>query len=406
MGVSPFCLNMGGLTLISITKLLCQNAEHYGDGLRYHHGSRGAVHGVSDSLGPVVVWNCTRTCNLNCLHCYARSEKRPFNGELDTNEARHFIDDLAAFRVPVLLFSGGEPLMREDIHELVEYAASRGLRATISTNGTLIDGKTARKFKKAGISYVGVSLDGIGTAHDQFRGQKGAFDEALTGINHCLSAGLKVGLRFTVTRHNLSQVPDMFRLIKEEGIPRVCFYHLVYSGRGIQIIEEDITPGEKRALLDLIAQQVQVMDAEGTMKEVLTVDNHADGVYLYLKMKAEDHAAAERIWRLISMNGGNRSGMAISAVDSQGFVHPDQFTPDHAFGNVRERSFGEIWTDTSHPLLRGLKDRKPLLKGRCGRCRWLSVCNGNLRSRAEAVYGDFWASDPGCYLMEEEIILE
>ena len=389
--------------MISVTKLLCDKADNYGDRLRYSDSSRGTVHGTAGNWGPVVVWNCTRSCNLGCVHCYSNSENRSYEGELDTDEAKIFIDDLSAFRVPVLLFSGGEPLMRKDFHQLVDYAASKGLRTTISTNGTLIDAETASRFKKTGIGYVGVSLDGIGSNHDRFRGQQGAFDQALRGIHHCLSAGLKVGVRFTVTRHNLQEVPELFRLIKEEGIPRICFYHLVYSGRGSEIVKEDIAPEENRYLLDLIAEEVLAMEENGELKEVLTVDNHADGVYLYLKMKEKDEALALRIWGLLSKNGGNRSGIAIAAVDNQGGVHPDQFTPGHVFGNVRERFFGDIWSDTSHPILKGLKDRKPLLKGRCSTCCWLSVCNGNFRSRAEAIYGDFWAPDPACYLTDEEI---
>ncbi len=389
--------------MISVTKLLCKSADHYGDKLRYGIPSRGEVQGTTGKWGPVVVWNCTRTCNLNCVHCYSASEKCAYEGELSTEEARKFIDDLAVFRVPVLLFSGGEPLMRKDFYELVDYAASRGLRATISTNGTLIDAEAARQFKKVGIGYVGVSLDGIGENHDLFRGHKGAFDRALRGIYHCLAAGLKVGVRFTVTRHNLIEVPEIFRLVKEEDIPRLCFYHLAYSGRGSDMVKEDILAEENRELLDYIAEEVLTMEKSGNLKEILTVDNHADGVYLYLQMKKSNKKAAERIWELLSSNGGNRSGIAIAAVDNEGFVHPDQFTPNHVFGNVKECFFGDIWTDTSHPILRGLKDRKPLLKGRCSKCRWLTVCNGNFRSRAEAVCGDFWAPDPACYLTDKEI---
>lgn len=388
--------------MISVTKLLC-DTSFFGDSLRYSHDSRGAVHGATTEMGPVVVWNCTRTCNLNCIHCYAGAEAKKYEGELTTEEAKKFIDDLADFKVPVLLFSGGEPLARPDLLELARYAKEKGIRPTLSTNGTLIDRAMAQEIKEIGVGYVGISLDGVGEKNDEFRGKKGAFEAALRGIENCLAVGQRVGLRFTINRHNYGELEGIFRLIEEVGIPRVCFYHLVYSGRGSKMVEEDITHEETRAALDLIMEKTLDFHRRGLEKEILTVDNHADGVYIYLKVKDRDPERAEEIMKLLKRNGGNRTGIAIGAVDWYGNVHPDQFTQNHTFGNVKERPFGEIWSDVSHPILGGLKNRKPLLKGRCAACRWLDVCNGNFRARAEAVTGDFWESDPACYLTDEEI---
>ena len=196
---------------------------------------------------------------------------------------------------------------------------------------------------------------------------------------------------------------SIFQLIEEEQIPRICFYHLVYSGRGSEMMKEDVTREESRAAMDLIINKTMDFHKRGLMKEILTVDNHADGVYTYLRMKQENPELAEKVWELLQNNGGNRTGIAIGQVDNLGFVHADQFTQNHTFGNVRERKFGDIWTDSTHPILGGLKDRKPLLKGRCAQCQWLSVCNGNFRARAEAATGDFWESDPACYLSDSEI---
>lgn len=388
--------------MISVTKLLC-DTSFFGDSLRYSHDSRGAVHGATTEMGPVVVWNCTRTCNLNCIHCYAGAEAKKYEGELTTEEAKKFIDDLADFKVPVLLFSGGEPLARPDLLELARYAKEKGIRPTLSTNGTLIDRAMAQEIKEIGVGYVGISLDGVGEKNDEFRGKKGAFEAALRGIENCLAVGQRVGLRFTINRHNYGELEGIFKLIEEVGIPRVCFYHLVYSGRGSKMVEEDITHEETRAALDLIMEKTLDFHRRGLEKEILTVDNHADGVYIYLKVKDRDPERAEEIMKLLKRNGGNRTGIAIGAVDWYGNVHPDQFTQNHTFGNVKERPFGEIWSDVSHPILGGLKNRKPLLKGRCAACRWLDVCNGNFRARAEAVTGDFWESDPACYLTDEEI---
>lgn len=385
--------------MVGITRLLYET-QFSGDKLRYIHGAGQQKHGVSENRGPVVVWNCTRTCNLKCVHCYADSDSKSYCGELTTIEAKDFIRDLGEFKSPVLLLSGGEPLLRPDIFELIAYARQMEIHPTISTNGTLIDKEIARIIKQVGVGYVGISLDGIGSRHDAFRGVKGSFDKALSGIVNCRDIGQKVGLRFTLNSHNYGQLEDIFRLIQEEQIPRVCFYHLVYSGRGSEMIKEDMTHEETRDAMDYIIAKAFEL---GPSVEVLTVDNHADAVYLYLQALKKYPESAKRILKLLTMNGGNRSGIAFGNVDSQGNVHADQFTMQHTFGNVKEQPFSAIWQSESHPILSGLKDRKSLLKGRCSRCKWLSVCNGNFRSRAEAITGDFWDSDPACYLTDEEI---
>lgn len=389
--------------MISVTKLLLAK-EYQGDELRYQKGAAQMRHGTSEGHGPVVAWNMTRTCNLRCRHCYMDADAHAHAGELTTAEAKRFIDDLAAFRVPALLLSGGEPLMRKDFFEIAEYASTNGVRPTLSTNGTLIDEEAAKKLKSAGVAYVGVSLDGPEHVNDAFRGKQGAYGAAMRGIQNCVAAGQRVGLRFTINKANVDHLDEIFDFIEREHIDRACFYHLVYAGRGEAMAEEDVTPAESRRAMDTIIRRTRDYEARGLEKEILTVDNHCDGVYLYLMAKREgDESLAERIWELISMNGGNRSGIAFGEVDPEGNVHPDQFTQYYTFGNVKERSFGEIWRDTSNPVLAGLKDRKPLLKGRCAKCRFLSVCNGNFRTRAEARTGDYWASDPACYLTDEEI---
>lgn len=392
--------------MIGVTKLLC-DSNHFGDSLRYANGSHGQKNGAVAGSGPVVAWNVSRTCNLHCIHCYSDSDEIDYPNELTTAEAKKFIDDLADFNVPVLLLSGGEPLMRPDIFELVEYARSKGIRTTFSTNGTLITAEIADWIKKNEVGYVGISMDGIGENNDRFRGKIGAFDEALQGIRNCLAIDQRVGLRFTINRHNIADMENIFRVIEEEKIPRVCFYHLVYSGRGGSMMQEDITHEEARQAMDLIMNKVLEFEKKGIDCEILTVDNHADIVYLYLQMKERFPEKADFIWNLMQLNGGNRTGIAFANVDSLGNVHPDQFTQNHTFGNVKDLPFGEIWTDTSkNEILAGLKDRKPLLKGRCAKCKWIGVCNGNFRSRAEAVTGDFWESDPACYLTDEEIGLK
>ena len=389
--------------MISVTKLLFAT-EYFGDSLRYTDNAHKARNGVREGMGPVVVWNSTRTCNLKCRHCYMSSDAKKYQNELTTADAKQFIDDLADFNVPVLLFSGGEPLIRPDFFELADYAAKKGVRPTLSTNGTLITPEVARKIKDIGVGYVGISLDGLREVNDKFRGKAGAFEAAMNGIKNCVAVDQRVGLRFTINHHNIQELENIFDFIEEENINRVCFYHLVYSGRGNQMMDEDVTAEESRRAMDIIIHRTRDFEERGLKKEILTVDNHCDGVYMYLKALQEGKdELAQQIKKYISMNGGNRSGMAFAEVDPLGYVHPDQFTQHHTFGNVRERKFGDIWQDTTNPIMAGLKDRKPLLKGRCSKCKFLDNCNGNFRTRAEARTGDFWESDPSCYLTDEEI---
>lgn len=382
--------------MISITRLYC-NKSTSGDHLRYKK--------EASERRPVVVWNCTRRCNLKCMHCYSESCNQGYDGELTNSEAREMIRDLAAFEAPVLLFSGGEPLMREDMIELGSYARELGIRPVISTNGTLITRNIAAKIKDAGFGYVGISLDGVGETNDKFRGVKGAFEAAVKGIENCISIGQKVGLRLTMTKSNVKDLPAIFDLIEEVGIPRACFYHLVYTGRGEDIANDDLSHEETRAAVDLIMERTMDYQNRGLNKDILTVDNHCDGPYLYMRLLKEQPERAGEVLDLLRLNGGNRSGIGIGCVGNTGDVYADQFWRSKAFGNVKERPFSEIWMDTSDPVMAGLKDRTGLLKGRCDKdnCKWIDVCNGNFRARAVAVYDDPWMEDPACYLTDEEI---
>ncbi|MGR3178489.1 MAG: 12,18-didecarboxysiroheme deacetylase [Candidatus Anammoxibacter sp.] len=391
--------------MIGISKLYCGTVEP-SDALRYgRDSSKMPSHLLqfSKDKKPVVVWNIGRRCNLKCVHCYSQSQNIEYKDELTTEEAKAVLKDLAEFGTPVILFSGGEPMLRKDLFELIAYAKEQGLRAVISTNGTMITKEKAVELKKFGLSYVGISMDGLKEIHDKFRGVEGAFDMALKGIRNCIEAEIKVGLRFTINKRNASDIPGIFDLIEKENIPRVCFYHLVYSGRGSALIEEDLSHEETRDVVDLIIDRTKQLHDKGKPIEVLTVDNHADGPYIYMRMLKEDPKRAAEVLELLKMNEGNSSGRGIGCISWDGSVHPDQFWRQHVMGNVRERKFSEIWTDTSNEFTKKIKEKKLYVTGRCASCKWLDVCGGNFRARAEAVYDDLWASDPACYLTDEEI---
>ena len=229
--------------MIGISKLYCGQAEE-SDVLRYGRDSAKLPSHLlqfSADKKPVIVWNMTQRCNLKCKHCYAQAVPIDGKDDISTEQAKVMISDLAAYGCPVMLFSGGEPTVREDLVELASFAKSKGMRAVISTNGTLITKAKAKELKSVGLSYVGISLDGLEEIHDRFRGVKGAFKKALEGLENCKAEGLKVGLRFTINKGNVDQIPGIFQILRDYEVPRACFYHLVYSGRGTTLVNEDLT---------------------------------------------------------------------------------------------------------------------------------------------------------------------
>jgi radical SAM protein with 4Fe4S-binding SPASM domain len=398
--------------MINISRLYCDEVTP-GDWLRYGKKSSGERQGEivpkqASERRPIVVWNITRKCNLKCVHCYNDSGPDKSCNELSTSQAKTVLDDLAQFGVPSVLFSGGEPLMRPDLFELIEYAAGQGLRTVISTNGTLITADIADKIKKAGVSYVGISLDGIGQINDKFRGVPGAFDKAVQGIRNCQNADIRVGLRLTLTKRNVQDLEALFDFFEAGNIERACFYHFVPTGRGKTIGEEDLSHAQSRDAVETILAKTKLFKQAGRKTDILTVDNHVDGVYLYLKLLKEDPARAANVWKLLVWNGGGMysSGVGIGCIDFNGKVHPDQFWGHYDLGDVRKRPFSEIWLDADEPLLKDLRNRRENIKGRCRLCKFFDACGGSLRVRADLYFGDPWAPDPGCYLTDEEIGLD
>jgi len=394
--------------MIGISKLYCGTVES-SDTLRYGRSSETMPSHLlqfSKDKRPVVVWNITQKCNLKCIHCYAHATEKKNTNELSTDQGKKLLDDLASFGTPVVLFSGGEPLVRKDLPELAAYTVSKGMRAVISTNGTLIDRDIACQLKNIGLSYVGISLDGTEKINDEFRGVKGAFKAAMKGVENCQHAGIKVGFRFTINKLNAKEIPEIFNILEQMDVPRICFYHLVYAGRGSKLLSQDLTHNETRDVVDYIMDRTRQMHDHGNSKEVLTVDNHADGPYIYLRLLKEDPGRASDVLELLKMNEGNNSGRGIGCISWNGDIHADQFWRHKSFGNVSQTPFSELWMNNPDPLLHQLKEKKMYVKGRCSQCKWLDICGGNFRVRAEAVSGDIWAPDPACYLTDDEIELK
>ncbi|HLB13844.1 MAG TPA: heme d1 biosynthesis radical SAM protein NirJ [Burkholderiales bacterium] len=352
-----------------------------------------------DAPGPVVIWNLIRRCNLACRHCYSVSVDRDFPGELTTAEAFAVMDDLRAFRVPVLILSGGEPLLRPDVLDIALRVKSLGFYVGLSTNGTLIDDALVGRIAAVGFDYVGISLDGRRETHDAFRRKRGAFDESLGAARACRDAGVKVGLRFTLTEGNAADLPYLLDLADTERIDKFYLSHLNYAGRGNVNRKQDAYFATTRQALDL------VFDAalRAPEKEFVTGNNDADGPYFLMWASARFPERAEHLRAKLEQWGGNASGVNVANIDNLGNVHPDTYWWDYSLGNVRERPFSVIWQDLSDPILRGLRARPRTIKGRCAECRFFAICGGNTRTRARSLTGDPWEEDPGCYLDDDEI---
>jgi heme d1 biosynthesis radical SAM protein NirJ len=353
--------------------------------------------------GPVVIWNLVRRCNLNCKHCYSLSADVDFPGELSTAEIYAVMDDLRAFGVPVLILSGGEPLLRPDIFDISRRAKSLGFYVGLSSNGTLIDEPVSGRIADVGYDYVGISLDGIGEVHDRFRRQAGAFDAALRGMHLCRARGIKVGLRFTMTEHNYESFPAMLDLMERESIDKFYLSHLVYAGRGNRYRGDDAYHRTTRAAMDLLFERCWQDVRNGGSREYVTGNNDADGVYFLKWAERRFPERAAHLRAHLAAWGGNASGINVANIDNLGNVHPDTFWWHYDLGNVRQRRFSQIWDDRSDPIMAGLKAEPRKIKGRCGPCAFFDICGGNTRLRALQLTGDPWEEDPACYLTDEEI---
>lgn len=394
--------------MISISKLLC-DLDAEGDGLRYDAADESSAEQISDDRQqrPVVVWNVTRGCNLYCKHCYASAGADPATDELTTAEGKELLDDLADYGVPVVLFSGGEPLVRSDLEELVAYASSVGLRPVLSSNGTLLTEERAQALKDAGLAYAGISVDGMPARNDAFRGNDGAFQAAVNGIEHCQSVGLKTGLRYTITTETQPDLDDVVELLTDLGVDRYCFYHLDYGGRAAALDDIDLSTEQRRAAVRRLCDLTIDYHDRGEEIETLLVGNYADAAFLVEYARERFGPDQARVVAdYLRRNGGDPAGERIADIDYLGNVHLTQFWQHYSLGNVRDRPFSAIWSDESNPLLARLRDRTNHLTGKCAECQYQELCRGGSRLRAVAAHDDPFAPDPQCYLRPAEITPE
>lgn len=353
--------------------------------------------------GPVVIWNLIRRCNLACKHCYSISADHNFPGELETGEIFRVMDELKQFSVPVLILSGGEPLLHPDIYEISRRAKSMGFYVGLSTNGTLINETNIDEIAAINYNYIGISIDGLRDTHDRFRRREGAFDDSLNAIRLCRENDLNIGMRFTITKDNATELPDLLDLMDAENVHKFYLSHLNYSGRGNRNRKDDATYAMSRQAVQTLIERCWSDICQGKPREYVTGNNDADAVFLLHWIRQHYPERYEHILARLRQWGGNSSGVNIANIDNLGNVHPDTFWWHYSLGNVKERRFSEIWSDTRDPIMAGLKQHPRKISGRCASCHFFDVCGGNTRIRAWQLNGDPWSEDPGCYLYDHEI---
>ncbi len=361
---------------------------------------------VRKPQAPVVIWNLIRRCNLTCKHCYSISADIDFPNELTTEQAFKVLDDLDQYKIPALVLSGGEPLLRHDIFEISKEAKRHGIYLGLSTNGTLINDHNIQQIADIGYDYIGISIDGTELIHDNFRQKKGAYQASINAIELCQKNNIKIGIRFTPTLDSAHEFPQLLKLMEEKNINKFYLSHLNYSGRGKRNRKNNAYHQQSREILNTLFEHTLAAVKLGKNTEYVTGNNDADGAYLLMWAKKYfDEDRIERLNQRLIQWGGNASGVNIANIDNLGNVHPDTFWWNHTLGNVKQTPFSHIWQTTEDTLVQKMRQRPRPVKGRCAYCQYLAICNGNTRVRAFATYDDAWAEDPGCYLTDEEIDL-
>ncbi len=346
--------------------------------------------------GSIAIWNFTNRCNLSCLHCYSKADLDAVD-LLTTDIIMDTLPKLKANGVKFLIFSGGEPLTRKDLFEIARRCKELGIITYLSTNGLYVKKSNAQKILDT-FDYIGISIDGSEEIHDKFRGLKGSFQESLRAVDLLNSYGKKkVGIRFTITKETYDDLSFIFKLAEEHNIPKIYISHLVYSGRGLENLEIDLSKEQRVKAVNFIIDKAFEYHNSGRDIEIVTGNMEMDAL-LFLERFSQIYPELEEEMkkRLIAW-GGNSAGRKLLNIDSEGFVKPDPFFP-LKIGNIIHEDFSDIWTKKPIELLEKLRLHPRELKGRCANCQYLDICNGGSRSRAYAISGDIWQEDPSCYL--------
>jgi radical SAM protein with 4Fe4S-binding SPASM domain len=340
------------------------------------------------------VWNITQACNLNCKHCYQNARRRPEADELTADEKLALIDQMGDEFVPFVALAGGEPLVTPDLWKVLARCEKRGLHVTIATNGTLLTPEICLRLKAANVKYIEVSLDSLNPEeHDEFRGQEGSWKRTVQGIRNSVAAGIRTGMAVCFTRQTARTVDDVVRFAIDLGCRTFAHFNFIPVGRGREIIEQDMTPGQRETLLRKLQRHLE----EGKIGVVSTAPQFGRTCIVYGSEEglfATGHAGrgpGKKTMILSRYIGGCGSGRCYCSIQPNGAITPCVYIPGEEVGNIRQRSLAEIW---NNPLFATLQDRED--RGdHCGVCDYRAYCGG-CRARALACTGDIQAGDPGC----------
>lgn len=350
--------------------------------------------------GSIIIWNMTNRCNLLCHHCYSKASANE-KETLALEDILNTIPKLKKAGVNFVIFSGGEPLLRKDIFEIAQCMKENKIMTYLSTNGTYITEKNAQKIIDT-FNYIGISIDGIGEVHDYFRGQKGSYDKSINAIKIIQSFGGNAGIRFTITKETEKSFYDIFTLAEELNVNKIYISHLVYSGRGKENLEIDISKEKRLEYVDFMIKKAFEYYENNKHIDIVTGNMEMDAVMLLKEFEKRYPFFVESLKNRLKAWGGNSAGKRLGNIDWNGFVKPDPFFP-LTIGNYLQKDFDKVWLDEENELLTKLREFPRVLKGKCSSCKYIDICNGGSRSRAYAISGDLWGEDPSCYLSEDEI---
>jgi len=335
----------------------------------------------------LVAWEITRSCNLSCIHCRASAERGPYPDELTLDECKRVLDDIASFSNPIIIFTGGEPLLRPDIFEILAYGNGLGLNMAMAVNGLLLDETTAQKLLDHGVQRISISIDGAtARTHDAFRNVPGAFEGAMRGIETARKVGLPFQINSTITKLNIEEIPDILDLVVNLGAVAHHIFLLVPTGRGKDLEEQEIPPEEYERTLNWFYEQREKVPIQ--LKATC-----APHYYRILRQRAAEegrHVSFET-HGMDAMTRGCLGGTSFCFISHTGQLSPCGYLEIDC-GNVRIEGFRKAWEES--PIFNELRDFSKY-KGKCGSCRYLKVCGG-CRARAYAKTGDYLAEEPYC----------
>jgi len=335
----------------------------------------------------IIAWEITRSCNLSCVHCRAAAEFGHYHGELSLDQIKATIDDIVTISNPIIILTGGEPLMRPDIWEIVDYAQEKGAMPVIGTNATLITDDIAQKMSDHKIPRISVSVDFPTAAdHDKFRGQEGCFDLTIEGIKIAKRHGVGVQINMTVTTLNAHLMEEMHTLAEDLGVDAFHIFMLVPTGRGEDLLDKELPPLEYERVLAWAYERQKTSPLHFKPTD-------APHYYRIIRQlaKAEGKKVTREEYGLDAMTRGCLGGITFCFISHIGDIQPCGYF-DMQLGNVKQQPFSQIWTESK--VFNELRDYS-LLKGKCGRCEYKAVCGG-CRARALSVTGDYLAAEPYC----------